>query len=87
MDNKESPEEYVAKVVAADMAFPVDCLPEDGLTKRELMALTLAAAWIQALALRRNEPGYDDGSAAHEANRLALVQADLLLSMLADGQR
>lgn len=75
---------------ADESAFPIPVselpgahFPQYGLTKRELMALTLASAWTQALARRRGEPGYDDHAAFGEANRLAIAQAEHLLSMLA----
>lgn len=39
------------------------------------LAASLAHTWINIIAERRSEPGYDDQSAAHEANRLAGLQA------------
>jgi hypothetical protein len=47
---------------------------------RDYSAGQALSGWIVALAQRRDEPGYDDDAAAHEAGRLALVTADAMLA-------
>jgi len=54
----------------------------EGMTLRAFFASQAQAAWIQALSLRRGEPGYSDDSAASEAARLADISADALICEL-----
>lgn len=56
---------------------------EKGMTLRQHYAGLLTAAWIQSLAQRRGEPGYDDESAADEAARLGTLSADRLIEIMA----
>jgi hypothetical protein len=70
------------------MAFPMydaggqDARMFEGMTLRAFLASQAQAAWIQALALRRGEPGYSDDGAAAEAARLADISADAMINEL-----
>ena len=55
---------------------------QTGMTLREYMVIKFAAAWVSALSDRDCEPGYTDIAALHEANRLAIQQADDLLKRM-----
>lgn len=52
---------------------------QEGMSLRDYFAGQANASWIIALAMRRNEPGYTDESAAIEAARLASISADAML--------
>lgn len=61
-------------------AFPCPMGPDfpecdRGMTLRDYQVTQFAAAWIQALAARHNEPGYSDASAARHAILLGVQMA------------
>ena len=67
-------------------AFPLRAkLPNDeycyneGMSLRDYLAATFAAAWVVALSIRHNDLGWSDAGAAVEANRLGLLQADEMI--------
>lgn len=51
-----------------------------GMTLRDYFAGQANSAWIQALSMRWNEPGYSDEAAAVEASRLAEISADAMIA-------
>jgi hypothetical protein len=53
--------------------------PQPGLTIRDQLAMTFAAAWVVGLTRRDDKECYTDEDAAYHANRLAFVQADQFL--------
>jgi hypothetical protein len=61
-------------------AFPCPMGPDfpecdRGMTLHDFQVTHFAAAWVQVLASRRNEPGYTDEAAANHALRLGLEMA------------
>lgn len=58
---------------------------EFGMTLRDYFAVKFAAAWVIALAARKDEAGYSDTGAALEANRLGELQADAMLKARKEG--
>lgn len=70
-----------------DPAFPKPASPRDGanndqegVSTQTYLVAKFAAAWIPALAARRDGYGYDDASASVEAIRLAVTMADFYLT-------
>lgn len=61
-------------------AFPCPMGPDfpecdRGMTLRDFQATHFAAAWVQALAIRSQEAGFSDATAAREAVRLGALMA------------
>lgn len=63
-------------------AFPTYWMDRDsnGMTLRDYAIVHLAAAWVQALGARYNEPGYSDDAVVALVNDLAQKQADAMLA-------
>ena len=51
-----------------------------GMSLRDYAVMQFAAAWIPALAVRRDVGGYSDGGASEEAVRLGAIQADAMIA-------
>lgn len=54
---------------------------------REKFAIEAMKSWIMVLTRRKDEPGYSDQLAAHEAARLAVDSADELIYFLEKERR
>lgn len=50
-----------------------------GMSLRDYAVIHFTSAWITSLSTRREEKGYTDEGAAHEAGQLAELQADAML--------